>query len=79
LPRNYGVGPGTRTISLRASRTIVIREHVKLCPSIDLFNVFNNTVFSFGSEFIDRDDEDFMVPRRTQRPRMIVLSVRVSF
>ena len=79
LPRNYGVGPGTRTINLRASRTIVIREHVKVRPTIDLFNVFNNTVFSLGSEFVDRDDADFLVPRRTQRPRTIVLSVRFSF
>jgi hypothetical protein len=79
LPRNYGVGPGTRTINLRVSRTIVIREHVKVRPTIDVFNVFNNTVFSFGSEFVDRDDADFLVPRRTQRPRAIVLSVRFSF
>lgn len=79
LPRNYGVGPGTRTFNLRASKTIVIREHVRVRPTVDLFNVFNNTVFSFGSEFVDRDDADFLVPRRTQRPRIIVLSVRFSF
>jgi len=79
LPRNYGVGPGTRSISLRASRTIVVREHIRVRPSIDVFNVFNNTIFSFGSEFVDRDDSDFLVPRRTQRPRTVVLSLRVSF
>ncbi len=79
LPRNYGVGPGTRTISLRASRTIVVREHIRVRPSIDVFNVFNNTIFSFGSEFVDRDDSDFLLPRRTQRPRTVVLSLRVSF
>lgn len=79
LPRNYGVGPGTATISLRASRTIVIREHLRVRPSIDVFNVFNNTIFSFGSEFVDRDDADFLLPRRTQKPRTVVLSLRVSF
>jgi hypothetical protein len=46
---------------------------------VDVFNAFNNTVFSFGSEFIDRDDGDFLVPRRTQSPRSLLLSVKVSF
>src|SRR5262249_37170768 len=47
LPRNYGRGPGTRVINLRASRKIMIRERITLRPAIDVFNVFNNTVFSF--------------------------------
>ena len=79
LPRNYGAGPGTRTISLRASRTFAVRDRIRIRPAVDVFNVFNNTIFSFGSEFVDRDDADFLVPRRTQRPRTVVLSLRVSF
>jgi hypothetical protein len=79
LPRNYGRGPGTRTINLRVSRTFTRGEHVRVRPAIDLFNMFNNSIFSFGSEFIDRDDADFLVPRRTQRPRVIQLSLQVSF
>jgi TonB dependent receptor len=79
LPRNYGVGPGTRTINLRASRTFEVRDRFRLRPSVDLFNVFNNTIFSFGSEFIDRDDSDFLIPRRTQRPRTVLLSLKVMF
>ncbi len=79
LPRNYGVGPGTRTISLRVSRTIVVRERIRVRPSVDVFNLFNNTIFSFGSEFVDRDDSDFLLPRRTQRPRNVVLSLKVLF
>jgi len=79
LPRNYGVGPGTRTISLRASRTFAVRDRIRVRPAVDVFNVFNNTIFSFGSEFVDRDDSDFLLPRRTQRPRIVVLSLRVSF
>jgi hypothetical protein len=79
LPRNYGVGPGTRTMSLRVSRTLLLREHIRVQPAVDVFNLFNNTIFSFGSEFVDRDDADFLVPRRTQRPRIVVLSLRVSF
>jgi hypothetical protein len=79
LPRNYGIGPGTRSINVRASRTFVIGDSIRIRPAVDVFNVFNNTIFSFGSEFIDRDDSDFLLPRRTQRPRTVVLSVKVSF
>ena len=79
LPRNYGRGPGTRTINLRVSRTINRGEHFRLRPALDLFNLFNNSIFSFGSEFIDRDDADFLIPRRTQRPRVVQLSLQVSF
>ena len=79
LPRNFGRGPGTRTINLRASRTFRASEQIRIRPAVDVFNLFNNTIFSFGSEFIDRDDADFLVPRRTQRPRTIHLSLKVSF
>ena len=79
LPRNYGIGPGTQTINLRASRNFSVHEHIKIRPSVDVFNVFNNTVFSFGSEFIDRDDSTFLVPQRTQRPRTILLGLKVTF
>lgn len=78
LPRNYGLGPGTRTINLRASRTFAIRDRIRVCPSVDVFNLFNNTIFSFGSEFVDRDDSNFLMPSRTQRPRTVVLSLKVS-
>ncbi|MFL6216004.1 MAG: TonB-dependent receptor domain-containing protein [Blastocatellia bacterium] len=79
LPRNFGRGPGTESISLRASRTIRINEHLRLRPAIDVFNLFNNTNFNFGAEFIDRNDADFLLPRRTQRPRTIQLSLKAWF
>lgn len=78
LPRNYGRGPGTRTANLRASRSFAIGERIKIRPSIDIFNLFNSTVFSFGSEFINRDDADFLQPRRAQRPRVIQLSLKLT-
>jgi hypothetical protein len=77
LPRNYGRGPGTRSIDLRASRTVRINEHLRLRPAIDVFNLFNHTTFNFGAEFIDRNDTDFLLPRRTQRPRTIQLSLKL--
>jgi hypothetical protein len=79
LPRNYGLGPGTRSINFRASRTFAVRDRFRVRPGVDVFNVFNNTIFSFGSEFVDRDDSDFLLPRRTQRSRTVVLSLKVSF
>ncbi|HET9531596.1 MAG TPA: TonB-dependent receptor [Blastocatellia bacterium] len=79
LPRNYGRGPGTRTINLRASRQFNVSERVRLRVAVDAFNLFNNTIFSFGSEFINRDDDDFLVPRRTQRPRTLLLSAKIGF
>jgi hypothetical protein len=79
LLRNYGLGPGTRAIDLRISRSFKIGERIKVRPAIDAFNVFNSTVFSFGSEFVDRDDADFLLPRRTQRPRSIILSLKLYF
>jgi Carboxypeptidase regulatory-like domain/TonB dependent receptor-like, beta-barrel len=77
LPRNYGRGPGTRALDLRASRTLRINERLRLRPAIDVFNLFNNTTFNFGAEFIDRNDADFLVPRRTQRPRTMQLSLKL--
>jgi carboxypeptidase family protein/TonB-dependent receptor-like protein len=79
LPRNYGVGPGTQTLNLRVSRGFALSERMKLRTSADVYNVFNNTVFSFGSEFVDRDDADFLEPRRTQRPRTVELSLKLYF
>ena len=79
LPRNYGIGPGTYTFNLRASRHFVLSERLKLKAIVDAFNVLNRTTYSFGAEFIDRDDKDFLIPKRTQRPRIIQLSLKLDF
>jgi len=79
LPRDYGLGPGTKTIDLRVSRSFKLSERIKLRAAADVFNAFNNTVFNFGSEFVDRDDGDFLEPRRTQRPRTVELSLKMTF
>jgi hypothetical protein len=79
LPRNYGRGPGTHTINARASRTFTLGESIKVRTAVDVFNLFNEAIFSFGSEFIDRDDAGFLIPRRTQRPRIIQLSLKIAF
>jgi hypothetical protein len=79
LPRNYGRGPDSKSINLRVSRTFAFGERIRVRSAADIFNVFNMTVFSFGAEFINRDDADFLVPSRTQRPRTIRLSLKIWF
>lgn len=78
LPRNYGRGPGSFAFNLRAARVFRLGEQLTLRPVLDVFNALNRATFSFGSEFIDRDDADFLMPRRTQRPRQVQLSLKLE-
>ena len=79
LPRNFGVGPATGLVNLKVSRIFRVKEQIRIRPAVEAYNLLNQTVFSFGSEFIDRDDVDFLVPRRTQRPRSIEVSLKLTF
>lgn len=72
LPRNAGRGPGLFVFDLNVVREIRGRVRV----SVEVGNVLNKTVFSFGSEFIDHD---FLVPKRTMRPREIRVGLRKEF
>ena len=74
LPRNAGRGPGQFLLDLNVTREI--RRRVRV--SVEFDNVLNKTVFSFGSEFINFD-EDFLVPQRTMRPRQIRLGLKLDF
>ena len=77
LPRNAGRGPGLFVFDLGLAREIRVSESVRLRPSIEVGNVLNKTVFSFGSEFIDAND--FLVAKRTMRPRQIGISLKIDF
>jgi hypothetical protein len=87
LPRNAGQGPGQFIFDLNVSRVFKFTERMSLRPSLEIDNVFNATVFSFGSEFINATSasaitlipSDFLVPRRTLRPRQIRLGLRFDF
>jgi hypothetical protein len=72
LPRNAGRGPGLFVFDLN-----VVREIKRLRLSVEFDNVLNKTVFSFGSEFIDTSD--FLVAKRTMRPRQIRVGVKIDF
>lgn len=76
LPRNAGRGPGLFVFDLNLTREIQVRR-VVLRPSVEFDNVLNKTVFSFGSEFID--SSEFLVAKRTTRPRQIRLGLRMDF
>lgn len=93
LPRNAGLGPGQFIFDLNVAREFKVSERVRLRPTIEIDNVLNATVFSFGSEFIDFSAfgptstpaarqafiDSFLVPTRTMRPRQIRLGLRLDF
>jgi hypothetical protein len=72
LPRNAGRGPGQFLLDLNVMRQI---GRARLLVEFD--NVLNKTVFSFGSEFINLD-ENFLVPKRNMRPRQIRLGLKLD-
>ena len=78
LPRNAGIGPGVFVFDLNVSREFHLADRIHLRPTIELDNVMNKTVFSFGSEFINFDDT-FLVAKRTMRPRQIRFGLRIQF
>jgi hypothetical protein len=73
LPRNAGRGPGLFVFDLNVGL-----RWGRVRPSVEIDNVLNKTVFSFGSEFIDLGDS-FLVPKRTMRPRQIRIGVKIDF
>lgn len=82
LPRNAGRGPGQHTINLRASRLFHLGERRKLTPQIEVFNPLNETIFSFGAEFVDYAPTtlgNFLVPTRTLKARTMRLGLRFEF
>ena len=93
LPRNAGQGPGQFFFDLSVTHEFRISEKLRLRPVIEIDNLLNKTVFSFGSEFINFNSlaptataaqrqaflDSFLVTTRTLRPRQIRLGVRFDF
>ncbi|HEU4766171.1 MAG TPA: TonB-dependent receptor [Pyrinomonadaceae bacterium] len=79
LPRNAGIGPGLFVFDLNLTRDFHFGDRLRLRPAIEFDNILNKTVFSFGSEFINFDDDSFLVAKRTMRPRQIRVGVKVEF
>jgi hypothetical protein len=89
LPRNAGRGPALFLFDLNLTREFKFTERLKLRPNVEIGNVFNSTVFTFGAEFINFNPtnaeqvasfrEEFLVPSRTLRNRQIRLGMRFDF
>ncbi|HEX8143402.1 MAG TPA: TonB-dependent receptor [Pyrinomonadaceae bacterium] len=93
LPRNAGIGPGIFLLDINITREFRIGKNMRLRPVIEIDNLLNKTVFSFGSQFIGFDAlspsatpearqafiDNFLVPTRTLRPRTVRIGVRYDF
>jgi hypothetical protein len=93
LPRNAGHGPGQFFLDLNVTREFRLSERLRLRPTLEVDNLLNKTVFSFGSEFINFNAfaptatelqrqnflDTFLVATRTLRPRQLRLGVRFDF
>ncbi len=82
LPRNAGRGPVTWTLNTRLSREFRLGERRRVEFQVEAFNPCNATVFSFGAEFVDFNPGslgNFLVPRRTVRPRTMRVGLRFEF
>jgi hypothetical protein len=81
LGRNAGRGPSLFIFDLNVSREFKFSERFKLRPNIELNNVLNARVFSYGTAFINANSSTttFLVPTRTYRPREIRLGIRFDF
>ena len=93
LPRNAGKGLGLFSFDLNITREFRINARLRLRPVVEIDNVLNKTVWSFGSEFINFKAlgpsatsaepqaflDSFLLATRTMRPRMIRLGIRFDF
>lgn len=93
LPRNAGSGLGLFFFDLNITREFRLSERVRVRPVVEIHNVLNKTVWSFGSEFINftalspsatpqqRQNflDSFLLTTRTLRPRMMRIGIRINF
>lgn len=93
LQRNQGIGPGLFALDLNVTREFRLSERVRLRPTVELDNVLNKTVYTFGAEFINFSAlrlgasaeqqrafaDTFLVPTRTLRPRTVRVGLRLDF
>lgn len=79
LPRNAGTGPSFYVFDISVTREWRFSERMRLRPVIEINNVLNAAVFSFGSSFIDVESGVLFVPTRTYRQRQIRLGLRYDF
>ena len=86
LPRNAGHGPQLFQFNLSVTRDFRFGERFHLRPVVEVTNIFNATVYSFGSNFINLEDlttqtgqDGFLAPTRTGIPRRFRFGIRFDF
>ena len=93
LPRNAGRGPALFTFDINVTREFRFSERLRLRPNIEIDNLLNKTVYSFGAEFINFNAlrpaasaeqrrtflDSFLVPTHTLRPRSLRVGLRLDF
>jgi len=93
LPRNAGRGPALFTFDINITREFRLSERVRLRPNIEIDNLLNKTVYTFGAEFINFNAlrpaataeqrqaflDSFLVPTHTLRPRSVRVGLRLDF
>lgn len=92
LVRNAGVGPRLFVFDLNFSRTLKLIDKITARPNLEIGNLLNAAVFSYGAEYIDFNPvganptpsqiasrDRFLVPSRTLRPREMRVGMRIEF
>jgi len=92
IGRNAGHGPQLFQFNLSASRDFRFKERFHIRPTLELTNLFNINMFSFGSNFINFDylnstnpttvqtaKDGFLAPTRTGQSRRIRFGIRFDF
>ncbi|MBV9242528.1 MAG: hypothetical protein JO314_11025, partial [Acidobacteria bacterium] len=88
LPRNAGTGPSFFTLDMNFTREWKLSDRMRLRPVLEVDNIMNAAVFSYGSAFINFNDLDvtsaasqstFLVPTRTYRQRQMRFGIRWDF
>ena len=93
LPRNAGRGPALFTFDLNLTRDFRVSERARLRPTVEIGNLLNAAVFTFGAEFINFNAlrpaasaeqrqaflDSFLMPTHTLRPRSIRVGLRFDF
>lgn len=86
LPRNSGNGPQLFQFNFSLTREFKFAERFRLRPSLEVYNPFNSTVYSFGSNFINLEDlntaagqNGFLAPTRTALSRRFRFGMRFDF
>jgi Carboxypeptidase regulatory-like domain len=82
LPRNAGTGPSFYVFDLSITREFKLTDRTKFRPTVQIGNILNAAVFSYGSAFIDYSPGGqplFLIPTRAYRPRDMRLGFRFDF